>query len=85
MCKGVENGQVYLSADGGTFGYVVIDAEKYRDINNVIVQGFFPNKVEEFTRDIDAWKLAHCRYYLVEGLPEWAPKDLLNEVLKCKK
>lgn len=79
MRKRVENGQVYLSADGSTFGYVVVDAETHRSRDEVIVQGFFPNQVEEFTREIDAWKLAHCRYYLVETLPDWAPKELKNE------
>lgn len=75
MRERVENGQIYLSADGSKYGCVVIDAEKYRDIDEVVVQGFFPRRVEEFTRDIGAWKLAYCRYYLVEGLPEWACKE----------
>ncbi len=79
MRKRVENGQVYWSADGGRNGVVVLDAELYRYCEDVVVKGFTS---KGFTNDpyrIDAWKLAHCRYYLVETLPDWAPKELKNE------
>lgn len=69
---GIEEGQIYISADGSKGGYVVTDAHTYAACDDVVVQGFTASGMYGDPRRIDTFKLAKVRYSLVDALPEWA-------------
>lgn len=59
MC-GIENGQVYVPADGSKNELLVVDCETYADVDDVVVF----DKLQQKERRIDAFKLAMVRYTL---------------------
>lgn len=71
---GIENGQIYLAADGSRGGHVVIDAHICADVDEVVVRPFTPNGFGQ-SRLIDSFKLAKVRYHLVETAPDWMPVE----------
>jgi hypothetical protein len=68
---GIQNGQYYIAADGSKHGHFVIDCDKFSSCDDVVTKRFSINGMEENTDRIDAFKLAVCRYSLVEKKPEW--------------
>lgn len=77
---GVEHGQVYVAADNGKYGHLVVDAVTYAHCDDVVVQPFTAKGFDGEPRRIDTFKLARVRYSLVDTLPEWAAH--LQDVLR---
>ena len=67
----IENGQIWLAADGGHYGHVVIDVKKFATVDDVVVLPFTENGLATNTQRIDAFKLAQVRYYKSNVLPDW--------------
>jgi hypothetical protein len=70
---GVEVGQFYVSASGGTFGHYVIDTESRAWCDDIITAPFDKDGWAPEPVVIDAFKLAMVRYTLAPAKPEWAP------------
>lgn len=70
-------GQIYIAADGGNYGHVVIDSQTYADVDDIVVRGFSKtNGLDKETRRIDSFKLAMVRYTLIHEIPDWIQKIL---------
>jgi len=87
MSYGIKNGQIYLAADGGHFGYLVIDTNRYAGVDDVLVLGFTATKgYNSEANRIDAFKLARVSYYLPDVIPDWVPPIPNNvEEIKARK
>lgn len=77
MKYGVQDGQIYLAADGSKHGCLVVDSETYAHIDDVLVHYFDMSGFIGSPQRIDNFKLAHVRYSLVGKLPEWFDKRWL--------
>ncbi|MNK09870.1 hypothetical protein D3C87_278540 [compost metagenome] len=67
---GVKKGQIYLAADGGKYGHIVIDDSTYIDVDDVVVIPFDTTGNFGEPRRIDTFKLAYVRYSLVGEVRE---------------
>jgi hypothetical protein len=72
MMYGIKTGQVYIAADGSRCGHVVVDTTTYAECGDIVTIPFKGNVFSKERQRIDAYKLAMVRYYLVDGLPDWA-------------
>lgn len=68
---GVEAGQIYLAADGGKYGHLVVDDKTYIECDDVVVQPFTVDGPYGEPHRIDTFKLAQVRYYLMTDAPDW--------------
>jgi hypothetical protein len=66
---GIQNGQVYVPADGSVRRLLVIDCDSYAACDDIVVRDMATNA--EFR--IDAFKLAMARYTLSEPRSNRAP------------
>jgi len=78
-------GTIYIAADKGFYGHLVIDAKKYSKTDEIATFVFtkkgFDNKKEN---KIERFKLTKVRYYKPAILPEWIPKEVLDYSKKLK-
>ena len=66
----VEIGDIFLAADGGTYGHLVVGF--HENGTDVLVRPFTKtNGLETEVRDIDGFKITY-RYYKPETVPAWA-------------
>lgn len=79
MKYGIENGQVYLAADGSKCGHYVIDCQKHAHCDDVVTKHFSASGIFSGENIIDAFKLARVRYSLCTDLPDWA-RDQVNAI-----
>lgn len=68
---GVKAGQIYLAADGGAYGHLVVDDKTFIECDDVLVQPFTADGPYGEPHRIDTFKLAQVRYYLMDAAPEW--------------
>lgn len=72
---GVEVGQVYLAADSGKYGCIVIGIDEA--VEDAVVLNFSCSQTNLTYQRIDLFKLTTARYSLVEGLSDCNICDLL--------
>ena len=75
MKYGIQNGDIFIAADGGKYGHLVTDVDSFADVGDVITTPFTATGLttEKEGNRIDAFKLAMVRYYKPDELPEWVP------------
>lgn len=77
---GIKEGDIFLAADGGKFGHLVIDVISFEYCDDIVTIPFTITNgliMEERGNRIDAFKIARVRYYKPEVLPEWIPADVI--------
>lgn len=72
---GVEVGQIYLAADGGKYGCIVVGIDEA--VEDAVVLKFACSQTSLAYQRIDLFKLAMVRYMLVEDLPDCVIRDLV--------
>lgn len=68
---GVKQGQIWVAADGGHYGVIVHDTERYKELGDVILHPFV-GRTTNMTKEVrmDASKVK-IRYRLAKTLPQW--------------
>lgn len=79
MKYGIEVGQVYIAADGGHYGHLVVDTTTYAYRDDVVVLPFTEAGFKDNVVRIDMFKLAQVRYYIPDTLPAWVPEVSANQ------
>lgn len=62
----VQRNQIYMAADGGNYGVLVVDADLFSHLGDVIVVPFSASTGFAGSKPyrIDTFKLTMCRYFL---------------------
>lgn len=75
MTYNIQNGDVFIAADGGKYGHLVTDITTFADVDDVVTTPFTAAGLEsdKAGNRIDAFKLVMVRYYKPDVLPDWIP------------
>lgn len=77
----VKRGEIYIAADGGKYGHLVVDVERFKDCDDVVTHPFDASGLSDGGEGnrIDKFKLTMVRYYRCDEvpLPEWIPSDVI--------
>lgn len=79
MKYGIQEGDIFIAADGGRYGHMVTDIRTFANVDDVVTTPFNSHGLEnrKAGNRIDAYKLAMVRYYKPDVLPDWV-HDLLT-------
>lgn len=87
MNSNIKVGDIFIAADGGKYGHLVIDVDKYSYCDDVVTIPFTASdglEIKERENRIDQYKLKEIRYFLPPSIPSWIPDDVKNYFKKDK-
>ena len=73
MISGIKVGDIFIAANGGTYGHLITDVTTFSYCDDVVTTPFTHNGLEKEKAGnrIDFYKLTQIHYYRPNVLPEW--------------